>query len=114
MSIPMNFAFRVLSWRFAFRVILGRATPVVAARWPRPIGFHVLQRDGRTNIARSWIAEDARRCRLCPQCTATINDDGKTAMCLLSVPGTIDMNVAEMYRCRELMPKKPATTSLLN
>jgi hypothetical protein len=99
----MKFAFWVLSWRFTFRVILGRTTPVVAAPPPRPINTRITRlpgKDGSTQtcIARTWRLADAQRCRLCPdRCHASQSTDTKTAMCLMVAQGDVSLADAKLF-----------------
>lgn len=76
-------------------------TPVLPLH-PLPINFQVIldDRGGRTetSVARVWRIEDARRCRLCESCTATVSGDGQTALCLKKHDGPLSIEEAPLFR----------------
>lgn len=66
---------------------------------PLAYQFAYLETNGQTWTAmtRSWATDDARRCRLCSQCTADVGRMGKTAVCLQIVEGRIPEADVPLY-----------------
>lgn len=69
---------------------------------PRPADFQVAhaERGGRveTSISRVWRIEDARRCRLCDRCTATVVPGLGAAHCLKVHDGFVSEADAPLFR----------------
>jgi len=62
---------------------------------PTPIKTLVLDMDGITSISRLWLNGDHRRCRLCPECTAT--EAAGAAMCLKATDEPVQPERAALY-----------------
>jgi hypothetical protein len=72
---------------------------------PQPLNVFIEHIPGpggtvQTAIARVWTLDDARRCTLCEECTATQGRQGRMALCLKIVQGLVPDDKAPLFRCR--------------
>lgn len=79
---------------------------------PKPINTsvaHSTRRDGTVEsaVAREWTLEDARRCKLCSSCCASISDGSKTAVCLKIVRQLVTLDQADLFEDRSEPTRRP-------
>jgi hypothetical protein len=82
-------------------------------RQPRPTNymlFHYEDEKGHdwSDLSRTWRPKDAMQCGLCPAgCSATVGDDGASALCHKKVNRFVSHEEAPLYRSpdtRQVLP----------